>query len=152
MPFYPEDDGVTHINIFSKAKTELGRWMTNFARQKVVCPRHGEFESIEGFWYWLKTGKQHDILRELSGADAKNEGKRYARVEMSEHEFNRQILLMINKKIRGNPEMRMKLANCTLPFTHYYVYNGVVKQAGYEWITEHWDRIRRRLQGEVAER
>ena len=144
--WYPERDGIDHINIFSKGKTELGRWMTNFAKQTINCPTHGVFDSVEGFWYWLKTGKQHDVLRYLHGAEAKVEGKRYERVEMDEQEFNRQILLMINKKIRGNPRMRLQLANCTLPFTHYYVYNGVVKHAGYEWITEHWDRIRRRLQ------
>jgi len=148
MMYKPEDDGRTHINIFSKGNTELGRWMSNFAKQTMTCPEHGTFDSMEGFWYWLKTGKQHDDLRYLHGALAKQLGRTFEPVYFDPDEFNRQILLMINKKIRGNPKMRMQLANSTLPFTHYYVYNGTIKQAGYEWITEHWERIRGKLRGE----
>lgn len=147
MILIPENDGVDHINIYSKGKTTLGRWASNFTKQTMRCPEQGYFDSVEGYWYWLKTGKQHDILRYLHGAEAKAIGRTFEKVDMPENEFNRQILLMINKKIRGNPAMRGKLANSELPFAHYYVHQSRVVPAGYEWITEHWERIRKRLQG-----
>jgi len=28
----PEEDGITHINIYSKGKTDLGRMLSNFAK------------------------------------------------------------------------------------------------------------------------
>jgi hypothetical protein len=48
----PEEDGVTHINIYSKGKTELGRWLTNFSYSPFNHPEYGKFLSMEGFWYW----------------------------------------------------------------------------------------------------
>jgi len=47
-------DGVTHVNIYSKAKTELGRWLSNFAYAPIRITGHGRFASIEAYWYWLK--------------------------------------------------------------------------------------------------
>lgn len=145
--WYPERDGIDHINIYSKGKTELGRWMTNFAYSPFASSRgHGQFASVEGFWYWLSSGEQHDHMRHLFGAEAKVQGKMLERVDRDETMFNREILFAINDKLRAHPEWQKKLSENSLPFAHYYVYNGAVKQAGYEWITEHWERIRRKLQ------
>lgn len=56
--YNPVDEGVTHINIYSKAKTELGLLSTNFARTPIDHPEFGHFESLEGLWYWLATDKK----------------------------------------------------------------------------------------------
>lgn len=32
MNFKPEMDGIDHINVYSKGKTELGKLLSNFAR------------------------------------------------------------------------------------------------------------------------
>lgn len=52
----PDEDGVTHINIYSKGKTELGRWLTNFSYSPFNHPEYGKFLSMEGFWCWVSTG------------------------------------------------------------------------------------------------
>ena len=42
----PKLDGIEHINIYSKGKTELGRLLTNFAQTPFIHPEYGRFESV----------------------------------------------------------------------------------------------------------
>jgi hypothetical protein len=44
-----KDDGITHINIYSKGKTELGRWLSNFTYHPIET-EDGKFDSVEGYW------------------------------------------------------------------------------------------------------
>ena len=53
--FQPNEDGITHINICSKGKTELGRLLSNFAHTPFWLQGAGRFESVEGYWFWLGT-------------------------------------------------------------------------------------------------
>ena len=48
------DDGVTHINVYSKGTTALGRALSNFAHIPFMVVPNGRFESIEAYWYWLR--------------------------------------------------------------------------------------------------
>lgn len=67
-------DGVTHINVYSRGETAVGRWLSNFTRCSLET-EDGNFESIEGYWYWLTT---HDCeLRELHGFLAKKVGREF---------------------------------------------------------------------------
>ena len=59
MIINPDNDGIDHINTYSKGKTELGKLLTNFAHTPFVHPKYGEFQSVEGFWYFKKTGYSH---------------------------------------------------------------------------------------------
>ena len=144
--FHPKGDGVDHINIYSKGKTPLGRWLTNFALAPFELDDHGIFESVEGYWYWLKTGKQHEALRLLFGVEAKRAGKSFTRVEY-EGDFDADIKRAIRAKLLQHPKMLNSLIDSTLPLTHYYVYgysedNCKVTPAGYEWITEYIEEVR----------
>lgn len=125
-------DGETHINIYSKGKTEIGRWLSNFS----LCPietDHGWFKSIEGYWYWQTTLNDH--LRELHGFAAKKLGKESEKVvEIPEEEFKNRIKKAIDLKLKTRPK---DVADINLPLQHYYEYGGKRVEAGYEWITEH---------------
>lgn len=68
----PDEDGVTHINIYSKGKTEIGRWASNFQYAPIVID-DGHFDSVEGYFYWL--GTRNAQLRFLSGFAAKKLGR-----------------------------------------------------------------------------
>ena len=73
--FGPATDGIDHVNIYSAGRTELGRFMSNFA-QAPIQTIDGSFASIEGYWYWL--GCEHtdrDTLRTVSGFAAKKLGR-----------------------------------------------------------------------------
>jgi hypothetical protein len=150
MKWGPKGDGVDHINIYSKAKTELGRWLTNFAYAPFTLSDHGRFTSVEGYWYWLSTGCQHEELRDLFGAEAKRRGKSFERVEFDGN-FEEAICKAIRSKLLSNKAMLSSLIDSNLPLTHYYVYgysddNCKVINAGYEWITEYIDSVRKSCQ------
>ena len=44
----PQNDGVDHINIYSKGLTELGRFLSNF-EHILITTEDGDFNSIEGY-------------------------------------------------------------------------------------------------------
>ena len=70
-----EEDGITHVNIYSQGKTKLGKWLSNFSHTPIDT-EDGHFESIEGYWYWLVTDNiNKDILRGLYGYEAKKPGE-----------------------------------------------------------------------------
>src|SRR5882724_14111 len=72
----PKNDGIDHINIYSKGATELGRALSNFAHSPVKL-KDGNFASLEGYWYWLLSNKdaKAEILRKLYGWEAKKAGR-----------------------------------------------------------------------------
>lgn len=82
----PENDGIDHINIYSKGKTDLGRFLSNFAHTPISSSQFGNFESIEGLWYWL--GTRNEKLRNLHGFLAKKIGRESKQViTLPEQEF-----------------------------------------------------------------
>lgn len=101
----PTKDGIDHINVYSKGKTALGRFLSNFAETDLET-KDGHFASVEAYWYWLTCppfpdskchecdgtgviavgqGQQTDFgpcdicnsdsLRSLYGVEAKNRGR-----------------------------------------------------------------------------
>ena len=134
--FLPANDGIDHINIYSKGQTELGRLLSNFAETPFEHPLFGYFESVEGFWYWSKTGKMHDDLRYLSGYDAKAIGKKYK--EVFNPAFEKEIKECITLKIEQNRTLFEMLKASTHPFTHYYVYEDKIEEPkGNKWEEQH---------------
>ncbi len=154
----PKDDGVTHINIYSRGKTDLGKALSNFAHSPFHHPIHGYFASIEGFWYWLSTGGKRNELRALYGYQAKEAG-RVVREEMKKmgglvevKDFKAQIKKAILCKIEQNQKLKEDLKASTLPLTHYYVWGEapnikVSQPSDFAWIYEYIQDIRDWLNG-----
>lgn len=144
----PDNDGITHINIYSKGRTELGRFLSNFTQFKFSC-EDGKFNSIEGYWYWLNTG--NDELRNLYGYEAKRKGKEAATFRKTMYkcdtEFKRKILSAIDIKLNS---IKNKLVMNNLLFEHYYVYGNTVVDAGYKWILEHIEKRCKEFKDEMA--
>ncbi len=143
----PTEDGKTHINIFSRGLTPLGRWMSNFAFQPIVT-ENGPFDSIEGYWYWL--GNHDERLREVSGFAAKKLGKEIPKkFLLPEAAFRGAIIQAIRQKVSSNPNMKGALKESFFPFAHYYVFGNssvpVVRDAGFGWITELWEELRKEI-------
>ena len=135
-------DGIDHINVYSKGKTSLGRFLSNFAYTTIVT-EDGQFDSIEGYWYWLKTKdcKLRENLREQSGFMAKNLGRSLEQKEKIDwKEFKRKICAAIDEKLKRYPNQKKELMECNLPLTHYYVYNGRKIPGGSEWVIDHLRR------------
>lgn len=144
--YSPNDDGVTHLNVYSKGRTLLGRDLSNFSHHPFRHPELGPFASVEGLWYWLT--RRDDRLRELSGYEAKKLGKTLGVVStLDSKEFERLICLGLSAKLTAHPDIKERLMQSVLPLTHYYVqYFGgiekVITPKNSDWILAHFECIR----------
>jgi len=137
-------DGVTHINVFSRGETELGRMMSNFAHMPMVLQDGGSFESLEGYWYWL--GNKREEMRGLYGYLAKKRGREAPMINvLPEDIFQMKIGVAMRAKVEQHSKLKQALKESTLPFAHYYVFSGVRKDAGFTWITGEWEKIRQEI-------
>ena len=156
----PSLDGVTHINVYSRGKTELGRLASNFAHTPFEHPEYGHFSSIEGFWYWLSTNKHQDDFRGLYGFKAKEAG-RLLRKELEAtgsvvevNAFKAEIKKAILCKFEQNATLRKMLLESTLPLCHYYVYGEepnvkIHQPSEYSWVHEYISDIRDYFRGKA---
>ena len=145
MPIDPRMDGVTHVNVYSKGATSIGRFLSNFAHAPFSLPEHGTFASLEGYWYWLSV--EDDRLRHLYGYQAKKLGQDIRRRHSGGQrgDFKDLILEAIRAKLRAHRDRWPELAATgDLPLLHYYVFNGKVKDvtAGNQWQLDEIARIR----------
>lgn len=170
LPLY---DGISHINIYSKGNTEIGRLLTNMAFVKVKIPEVGQFECLEGYWYWLKVQHFYKIknktkeefenvakdLFSMNGFKAKKYGRGLIKeLELTDDDtkiipddFKEKIKLAIQYKIKQNKVLLNLLANSVLPFHHYYYYGKkenptVILLPEYDWMLEEIERLRIILQ------
>lgn len=142
----PLTDGINHINVYSKGNTLLGRLLSNFAHTPFSLVGHGEFASVEGYWYWLSTGD--DKLRELHGVEAKMYGRKVRGKDWpKDDEFKWNVLHAIKEKILQHQSIQELLKGNTLPLKHYYVQQGAVvyPSEGCQWILDHIEEIKRGL-------
>ena len=144
-----EDDGITHINVYSRGKTRLGRFLSNFANAPFDHPEDGYFKSVEAYWYWLSTG--NDTLRKTYGHQAKKLGRFLGGKDwMDDKDFKRKIKEAIHLKLKNHPEMFKELRDSTLPLTHYYFYGTppetkvVVPKEG-KWIIDFIEDLRNEI-------
>jgi hypothetical protein len=138
----PEEDGITHINIYSNGKTLLGRLLSNFAKLPFKHP-YGDFTSIEGFWYWLSVDPENprrEELRKLWGWEAKKLGRELRGKDwVEDFWFKKHILFALQIKSE-NPLITKLLSENLLPFEHYYVYNDkVIEPKEGKWILDFWN-------------
>lgn len=146
----PKEDGVSHINTYSRANTQLGRMLSNFQKASIRLKDHGHFWSIEGFWYWLSTGKKDDNLRRLYGYEAKKYGQGRERVEMDSLEFQEEVKRAITAKILQNPFILEPFVQSSSRLLHYYYYGDlenpkVVLCPNVDWMMDHLTSLRRNL-------
>lgn len=143
--FDPTNDGIDHINVYSKGKTGLGRGLSNWAEWRVTIEPHGSFLTLEGYWFWLQW--RDDYLRDCSGYQAKGYNELRERALGKQHieGFEDWIRRAMRLKIRQCQPLLEGLAGSTLPLAHYYVYGGKAVPAGHDWIVEEWEQIRREL-------
>lgn len=147
--FNPDMDGKTHINAYSKSKCELGRLLSNFAHTPFKC-ENGQFESIEGLWYWLSCPEdKREILRTLYGFRAKEVGRQLRGSDWNNSEtFKNAIKDGIRCKLRQNKTLIHMLYDSDLPIVHYYSYGNPPKinipQDG-KWIWQYYEELRAKL-------
>lgn len=144
----PATDGKDHINVYSKAKTRLGKFLTNMSDVPVKT-KHGVFQSMEGYWYWLSTGEQHDFFKDAQCFEAKKRGRELDRITNTT--MQRDIKDAMYQKLIQYPAMLELFTKSELPFTHYYFFgqddDRTVVYPPFDWITVEWERLRNLFKG-----
>lgn len=144
-----ENDGLDHVNVYTKGKTLLGRQMSNLSDCHIDHPRYGHFRTLEGLWYFLKTGKTDEYFRILSGYDCRKRGKE--KDTIWNVNFQREFKVGIICKILAYPPLENALRLSELPFVHYYYYGKdpknmkLIVPKGHEWQMEFWESMRQHL-------
>lgn len=121
MVINEKTDGVNHINAYSKGKTALGRMLSNFEHSPFVHPELGRFESMEGFWFYISTGMQHEELRDMFGFTAKQYGSSMSTVYNPD--FEDMIYEGLECKLTQNDHILNACRDNRLPYYHYYVWS-----------------------------
>lgn len=120
---YADEDGPagTHINIDSRAKTDMGKMLTHLYESKFVHPEFGPFQSMEGFWAYVRNNGSGNQFRTMHGMTARRASQK---VKSRKIDFFYEIILEANfEKITQNTEgLADMLKESTLPFDHYYVF------------------------------
>ena len=132
MPAYnPSEDGVTHLNIWSKGKTKLGRILSNFAKVPVDLPE-GRFDSIEGYWGYLgmpDDDSRKEEFKHVSGYNAKKKKQDIFKsgVERKfDPDFKSKIEAAIDEKFKTDEVQNCLKENKSLlglPVVHYYIFD-----------------------------
>lgn len=149
MEYEPLNDGVDHINIYSRGKTQLGRMLSNFYLLPFSHPVYGIFNTVEGFYYYVSTGFKHENLRTLSGFEAKKFGKSLERAKLED--FENIIRKAIRLKIYQNDSLTVLLKASSLPFAHYYFYGDsegkykLFTPKGFEYMVDEIEKVRDEL-------
>lgn len=147
----PKTDGIDHINVYSKGKTELGRLLSNFAHTPFYLDPEGAFASVEAYWYWKMTGMYG--LRALHGWEAKNSGKIYVQ-EFRESGKPLQPVTVDDlrrvywAKLTFHPYIREELLKSKLPLAHYYVLpnDKIIVPKEFQWTAALWEEFREELE------
>lgn len=144
---YVQEDGVSHINVYSRGATELGKQLSHFWKKPFVHPFYGKFNSMEGFWHYIKAEAPDDQLRTLHGPEAKFYGAALPRGRLYDSFYD--VIIEANfHKIVQNAELAQMVVDSTLPFDHYFLLPPgpvFVRKPGFEWLVEGLEKIRQEL-------
>lgn len=128
MEFTATSDGISYLNIYSAAKTALGRDLSNFSDYGFTHPTYGHFRNMEGYWHYVATGMIHEELRNLAGVVVKMNSRdkvRYPKVPNSN--FEQMIRDGLQCKLDQNQALLQRLCENNLPLAHYMFAGGILK-------------------------
>ncbi len=141
--FNPDEDGVTHINISSIAKTELGKLLDVNAQCHINHPDLGTFQCLGGLWYYI-SGDRDDSFRTVYGKKCVVKGKKTPRKYIDG--FKTIIAEATWIKVILNPNIMNLLMQSELPLVSYFVQGEVsVITAEHKWLTHVLEECRRCL-------
>jgi hypothetical protein len=154
--YLPDNDGIDHINVYSKGKTELGQLLSNFAHTPFSFNKT-VFSSVEAAWYTYKLVQVYQrgneefktdllTLYKQHGFQAKQVGRKllekWGAIDCSD--IPKSVLKEVYlAKLDYNPYIWDMLRKNEKPLAHYYVMDGnKVDAAKYFWTVKLWQEIK----------
>lgn len=125
------EDGVTHINIYNRGETNIGRALHHYEELPFEHSEYGPFKTVEGFWHWIKSVSQDDIFRSVAATKLSALARSH---QMHEYVENFRVTIMDAnwQKVCAYPDLAHDLKHSKLPFEQYYYWvnpNPVARQA-----------------------
>lgn len=126
------DDGITHVNTYSKGATQLGRLISNMYEDPFTCEL-GSFRCIECLYHYVRFYQEPEaeMFHSLNGFD----GKKLANLLKAERKED--FYPGWEKILYTQMWEKFKRHRCyfvfqykDLPLVHYYVYGGKEVQTG----------------------
>jgi len=148
--YLPADDGISHINAYSRSNTVLGRWLSNFASTQVEL-EFGVFASLEALYHYLKIVRSYEVagevmpdeiehalerLKGMCGRNAQTLGRTLKQtvrqsgirtMEEPDSVFNKRFTQGMCVKFMNDEDMLDNLLDTVdsgIPILHYYVVNN----------------------------
>lgn len=147
LDYDPGKDGVDHINIYSKSRSELGRLLSNWSETMFIHPELGMFKTMEGFYAFLATEMKYDYLRMVNGYEAKMKLKELTREQ--KRGYIDELQRALTYKFEQSPRIQELMWEYKdLPITHYYWYGEIgnnpriIPNSGDTWLEDGWNRIK----------
>lgn len=139
-------DGKDHINIYTKGKTFLGRFLSNLHHTPVETKKSGKFHSAEALWYFL-TREDSEVFRNIeSPFKCKEIGRKKTKKNIEMGYVYSEMKEAIKYKVMNNEPVKRMLVSSEKPFTHYYEYGGKkVFPENQEWLINAIENIRKEL-------
>lgn len=159
IDFNPIEDGVTHVNVYSKSRCLLGRLLSNFAHTPFEI--NGlRFESVESWWYVTKmqninadalfpifTVENIEEVRTSIGKEAKKKFRALYKEDSKQFSPTpEEVKSVYLHKAKAHQELSKLLLENTLPFAHYYMmFDKKVNADEHLWTAELWNEVKEEL-------
>ena len=139
----PNNDGITHINVFDTAATNLGKRLS-LGNSYFVHPKLGSFNCLDAFSLLLNSKQPNDRFRYITFREAKaiiakirNHRKCVGYVGMMKDGYRHFIL--------NNPELYKEFVESTLPFDSYQILKAsglVARTHKANWLVDLLEELR----------
>ena len=141
-------DDVDHINISDNAVTELGQALSLRSKINFKHLIFGNFQSIESFWFYIRSTERDDRLRTLSGLGLNKFAKTLTLVLVKN--FRAIILEAMYQRIYQNAALYDEFFKSELPFDYYHTNeNGIRIRPNFAtWIIAGLEEIRLAIQAQ----
>lgn len=134
-------DGVDHIHVGAGARSKLGSFLTLSTHDPIVVPGLGEFNSIEGLMYYLRSA---DVIYRRHSASNKMSSP-HRLIPYDVRETMAVVGAALANRIQRNREVLFEFVQSTLPFRYYAVSNRSQVREAPNWgplMAELLDHIR----------
>lgn len=151
--FVTENNTITGIELYPRPGTKLASLMSNLNKNIIQTMYDGDFNSIEGYWYYLslpKTFPKREQLRAAYGFEARSLGRRLRdecrcqNIDLRfDPKFEEKILTAIDYKFRENKDifrdtyitLIKEINKQALHVDHYSVSGLIIRKRP---DTDHW--------------
>lgn len=139
-------DGVDHINTWEGAETLIGQFLSHNYHHKFHHNLFGRFDSIEAFWYYIRSEERDDGIRSMSGKTLK---EFIDKLNLNRVTNFRAIIMDTQyQRIKQFKDIVEEIKTSVLPYDCYYINsksNLRTRPGFFRWIMEGHEEIRKAL-------